>query len=286
MLPLAQYQKMHMRAFRDYLATDAGLGTVTAKQYFGSVQRLFRWAVSETSLESSPGAGVEWQNVPVKFSEVRQNKKRSFSVAECVAILKQVDALPDDRHKSLDTRWFVKVLMFSGMRAEEVAQLTPGDVVVIQGARFFDVYDRGPNRVKNKAAVRRVPVHPWLIAAGFLEFAKAREGSQLLFATLARDDGGRIYPRMANRLRYVIRDQCGITDSKVTPHGWRHGFQDALRLANVPDEIADSLMGRTNKARMMARHYGESQPLQLAEWMAKTDPLDPKRHTTTYAEKD
>jgi hypothetical protein len=76
-----------------------------------------------------------------------------------------------------------------------------------------------------------------------------------------------------------------ITDSRVVPHSFRHTFQDCLRIAHVPDEIADRLTGRVASGRTVAMSYGTpGQITVLDHWLQKIDPLDRTRIVSATGE--
>ena len=57
----------------------------------------------------------------------------------------------------------------------------------------------------------------------------------------------------------------------------RHAFKDSTRLAVVPEDVAESIMGHGDPKHALSRGYGEAQVAVLAQWMPKIDPLDPMR---------
>ena len=144
--------------------------------------------------------------------------------------------MPKDPSKQ-DVAWFLRVLLYSGLRPEELAQMTPDDVMELDGAWCLNVHDAGDRKLKNRSSMRKVPVHPALIEAGFLTFAEGRKGGKLLFATLKADGRGRVYERMQRRLSRLMRGV--ITDERVVPDSFRHTFRDMLRVAEVPQDVGD-----------------------------------------------
>jgi integrase len=86
-----------------------------------------------------------------------------------------------------DHRYFLPLLgAYGGLRLEEGCQLHVEDVRTEDGITFLDIRPGDGKQLKSRAAVRRVPIHPVLIAAGFLrqvEYAR-RKGSVLVFREL------------------------------------------------------------------------------------------------------
>jgi len=98
----------------------------------------------------------------------------------------------------------------------------------------------GQNRLIDPAG----PLHPALIAEGFLEYAQSKTARERLFTTNADQNVGR-----------WIREKVGITDRKKGPsHSWRHWFEDAGRAAGIEEDIRDALAGHANPR--IGRQYG------------------------------
>src|SRR5262249_23898428 len=98
--------------------------------------------------------------------------------------------------------WVALIAAYSGMRLEEIAQLSATDVHEQQanGATItvIDIHNGGNNALKNKASARLVPVHSELVRAGFLAYVRALPQGGLLFPGLIRraSKGGKIGARI------------------------------------------------------------------------------------------
>ena len=64
--------------------------------------------------------------------------------------------------------WVPLIAVFSGLRQEEICQLQVSDIKCEQGIWYFDVNDEPPRKLKNRTAVRLVPIHSELVRIGFL----------------------------------------------------------------------------------------------------------------------
>ena len=270
---LTQIEKKHVRQFRDHLVKSV-LRESTAAKHFRCIKTLLKHAVSEGFLESSPAEGIQWQHEKRKMSELSEESRRTFSVAEVKQLLAKADSLPKDRAKQ-DVAWFLRVLLWSGCRPEELSQSSPDDIAEVGGIWCFRIHDRGEKKLKNRSSMRDIPLHPKLIEAGFLTFVEARKGGALLFSSLKADGNGRVYQRMQRRLSRLIRGV--IADERAVPYSFRHTFRDLIRLAEVPAEVGDRLMGHTSPGRKISEGYGGDQVAVLAKWVAKLDPLDEAR---------
>ncbi len=52
-------------------------------------------------------------------------------------------------------------------------------------------------------------------------------------------------------------DKCGVTDSRLAFHSFRHGFRDAARAADVPSEVARELGGWSDGDDSTSEDYGK-----------------------------
>jgi site-specific recombinase XerD len=257
------------------------ISAATAAKYFRTIKSILGFAVSDGYLSRNPVGDLRWQAPKRKASERRDGKRRSFSPAEYEKLIALAEATKADKPDDL---WFLRLAIWSGARGEELAQLAPADVRRVGGVLVLDLHDRGDNHLKTDSALRRVPVHPHLLALGFADFVASASGPYL-FASLEADSKGRRYGRMGSRLTRLIHS-AGIRDSRVVPYSTRHSFKDSLRTAGVPEAIQESIMGHRDPGHSVSRGYGQAQVHVLAEWIAKVDPLDKTRVVTEYDDGD
>ena len=126
--------------------------------------------------------------------------------------------------------------------------------------------DQG-RRLKTAGSARVVPVHPELVRIGFLRFveqAKSAGGKGArLFPLLTPGPKGGFGEAWSKWFGRYIRD-LGITNKASVFHSFRHGFKDALRAAEVSEDVNDALtghsgggsVGRTYGSKAMLRRFG------------------------------
>ena len=215
--------------------------------------------------------------VSVDCSEVMGDERLPFS-GEQLAMLFSTPLMTAGQGEEA-AFWFMLLGPLTGCRIEELAQLRPGDVRQEDGVTFIDICresvrerrkkaaegERGKG-VKTRTSLRRIPLHPILIDAGFLglvENAKAR-GAEWLFdlKTYARYEQRGKY--MSNKLNRMI-DDAGITEPEYVFHSFRHSMKQALRdLDGVKEEISDLLTGHSF-AISVGRKYGRGAGLQTLD---------------------
>ena len=215
--------------------------------------------------------------VSVDCSEIMGDERLGFSAEQMRTLFSapiMTSAAGDDA-----SFWFMLLGPFTGCRIEELAQLRPRDVRTEDSVTFIDIRRetvrerrkkageglRGKG-VKTRTSLRRVPLHPVLVDAGFLdlvESAKSREADWLFdLRTYQRyEQRGK---QMSNKLNRLI-DAAGITDAEYVYHSFRHTLKQVLRdLESVKEEISDLLTGHSF-AVSVGRKYGRGAGLHTLQ---------------------
>lgn len=152
-------------------------------------------------------------------------------------------------------RYFIPLaLLYTGARREEVAQLAVASLKDEHGIWYFDIAPdpKTGKRLKNRASVRRVPLHSHLIRLGFLDYAKTRkkEGHADLFPKLRNEGKGRasmgdaVGKWFKRHLETVGVRQLGAESGKVI-HSFRKTVTNKLYELNVEGELARKLLGHS-----------------------------------------
>lgn len=146
-------------------------------------------------------------------------------------------------------------MAFSGARVGEVLQLMGRDVRQEDGIWFMEISPEDATATVKNDQKRRVPLHPALIAEGFVTFAQGIAPDAPLFPDKALGKHGKRGERAWQVTGRWVREVVGITDkAKVPNHSWRHYFEDALRDAEVPSDVRDAIIGHAQKTS--GRLYG------------------------------
>jgi hypothetical protein len=169
--------------------------------------------------------------------------------------------------------WLPVLALLAGARQAEFAGLKASDVKEEPETLtqlMYIVRDRkAGRRLKTKTSERVVPVHPQLVAVGFLDYVAARrrdDGEHAwLFPTVAPDHRGALKAWSKWWGRY-LRTYVGLIDRNKVYHSFRHGFQDALRRTTPDEELRDALTGRSS-GKSVGRTYGAKRMLE--RWGAK-----------------
>ena len=218
----------------------------TINKLLGGVQAVCRWARKEDLLPD------DWAD---PFADIRLEEDESarapFELDELKAIFRTPVYTQGTRPKGGQGEaafWLPLLALFGGERLSELAGLKVSDVAHNQFIGAISIYitpDRKTSRrLKTKQSERFVPVHPQMIELGFLDFVaaqgKARGDKAWLFPQAAPGtNGAASFSKWFGR--YV--GAHGVTDTAKVFHSFRHAFADALRIADVSDEVKHALLG-------------------------------------------
>jgi len=161
--------------------------------------------------------------------------------------------------------WLPLIALFSGMREEEICQLQLEDIREEVGIWFMDVSGRPPRKLKNSAAVRRVPIHPELIRIGFLAYVDAKRSKEMsrVFPDLKPGGAdGRLGHGFAKWFsRY--RQEVGIFRPGLDFHSFRHTATTLMHQAGIEHAVLDHLTGHVTPGETSRYTKGSILP-QLA----------------------
>src|SRR5262245_30764205 len=183
--------------------------------------------------------------------KVTAGEREAFSAEE---IRKLFAALPAERapkKHSPETAlpWAVRIAAYTGMRLEEIAQLTVADIqrrgtnggsVVV-----FDVHNGDDeHRLKNGSSARAVPVHSALVRAGLFDYGQVLPQDGLLFPGLKRREskGGKIGARLGELFRKRLI-ALGMKREGLCFHSFRNTVAERLEAAAVSQTDAARILG-------------------------------------------
>ena len=221
-----------------------GLAVATIRNDVSEMSAMWTWAIRNGKLEANPFTGV----APPKETR-RRNTRRAFTEAEAGTILTGA------RSQTGYLRWLPWVCCLTGARISEICQATKADVLLVDGVHVLRIHDDGDadsadyRSLKNADSRRRIPLHPALIAEGFLDYCNALPARSPLFPD-ARPD--RIFGNRAinagKKLARWLREEIKITDKGISPnHSWRHYFIQACRGVQMNPEVRSALTGHSAK---------------------------------------
>jgi integrase len=224
---------------------------------------VFRWAAKNRKVAGNPFAGMA-----PKVKRRGPAPREPYSDDDAKRILTAA------RQETGALRWLPWLLCFTGARLGELAELRRGDVRKEAGVMILDIRPTEARAGKNETMQRMIPLHPALIAEGFLRYVAELPADPLgtLFPSIvASKDGTRTTNAQVAHGRWM-RDVVGIKDPKKAPaHSWRHRMEDELRKVRALPEVQDAITGRHNP-RNAGAGYGKGfrgMPDEVAKELAR-----------------
>jgi integrase len=238
------------------------ISDATVNRYLSALGAFCDWLVRNDYLDRNPVEGL------YQFIDKTARTKATFTTSQMnilfgsplfTGCVNDGEWRLPGNHRVRDHRyWLPLVMLFSGARPAEIAQLLIDDVREQHSHWIMHITTLGDDekRVKNKGSMRVVPVHPELINLGSVEYRnkmKAR-GETRLFPKATRNQRGQMVADFSRDFgRYLTR--LGIKDGRgLSLYSFRHGFIDALRRAEYLDEQIGFLVG--HKKHTMTEQYG------------------------------
>ncbi|WP_416354995.1 DUF6538 domain-containing protein [Aureimonas phyllosphaerae] len=235
----------------------------TINRYLSSLGAFCTWLVAHGYLETNPTADMalakEKKRSTFPFTQDQLTKlfssplfTGSQSADEWAGIAKPGNWIIRD-HRF----WVPLVMLYSGARPAEIAQLAVADVREQHGRWIMHITTEGNGEksVKTAGSMRVVPVHSELIRLGFLKHHAAMKdaGETRLFPEAKRNSRGQMIAEFSREFgRYLTR--IGLKNGRgLSLYSFRHGAADALRRAGYLDEAFGFILGHT-KGSMTGRY--------------------------------
>jgi len=223
---------------------EAGLRPKTVRDAkLAPLRAILQWGVQNQLLAENVA-----EKITIDVRAKQGEKKRSFTDEEGKIILRAAW-----QEKDPVRRWVPWIGAYTGARVSEICQLRREDIVEIEGLWCIKVMPEAGS-VKTSGSERVIPLHPALVANGFLEFALKRPLGPIFFG-LTPDKFGK---RGGNGTKVIGRfvRQLGIVDPRISPsHSWRHRIKTLGRRHGLAQDILEAITG--HGSRSVADAYGE-----------------------------
>jgi integrase len=244
--------------WRDHLLETLAAKTVRDAHISG-LKAVLQWAKDSDRLPANFAA-----NVKVRVQRKVRTREIGFTDVEANAVLKACldyvrpeGSNPQTRESSYTAaakRWIPWLCAFTGARVSEIAQLRKSDVHVDDKIAHLRITpEAGSTKTDD---FRDVPIHPQLIALGFLDFVIAADHGALFFDGKSERTSAR-HPskQVAQRLAVWVRS-LGVVSKKVSPnHGWRHRMKTIARENELDPRVIDAIQGHA--PRTAGEGYGD-----------------------------
>jgi integrase len=262
-LSVAEVSREDVRAFRDHRGETLRASTLNIK-VMSRLVSFFNHCWEEGWVVKLPTNGLR-----VRDPIPSRDKRRTFTLSE----LQRVFGPGWKRECKGDDHKFHcgRLLLATGARAEEIAQLRVEDVALAKGLVSIRITDEHPEqRLKNAASRRVVPVHS-AVAPSLRRYVRKveREGHEWVFYRWSRTPTQPRSSPIVTTFGAYLRKRCGITDRRVVLHSLRHTMKQLLQEAEAPDSLVSDLLGHAGQGQTNGT-YGEAATVdRMAEWVER-----------------
>lgn len=268
--PLAHITKSDVVRFKQSLLTS-GVSVSNARCLLSRIKALLNHASNNDMIPANPAAGV---SIAASKKDSTQ-KRKPFALDDLKLIFSSPIYMEGKRPvqgKGEAAYWLPLLALFTGARLEELGQLRLQDISVYsltdndgKGSTALCLWlreDETDNlELKTENSARVIPVHPTLIALGFVPYVQSLrdKNAYWLFPELKPGTYGKRTAKWGQWFSKFLREDCGISDKKLVFHSFRHSFKDLLRRARIEEGVQRQLMGHAG--RHVADNYGEGYSL-------------------------
>jgi integrase len=249
-----------------------GLSAATQKAYLATFQGIMDLALRKRLISTNPAEGLK----PLKKEVVTASAKRlPFAAEQLKAFFggkfyrKCAERQPAWRSDPQGWRFWLPLLcLFMGMRPNEVCQMGVADVRKTDNATWYlDVVATEDDEeadteieksLKTVTSRRRIPIHPEILALGFLDFVDfcRKAGFQRLFPDLIPDRYGNCAKYALRRFRETFLPGEVVLRPRQSFYSFRHNFRDALRAIDAPPDALQAL-GGWSQGKLTSDDYGD-----------------------------
>jgi integrase len=243
------------REWRDYLQHefyDSDLANKSVNNYVDTMAAVFNFGIKNKSAEINPfSSGLR---LPLG---VESENSRIFEVVE---LQKYINYLGEFHNPERPERiWIPLIMMYSGMRCNEIAQLFVDDIQEQDGIPYFRITNNleRNQQIKSETSKRNVPIHNKLIELGLLEYAGQmnRAGQEQLFPNcIYRPSVGLYYD---SNLSTALNLPINLIDSdrKLRLYSLRANFRNNIEEKFVNRLIAVMDGGESSDLGGYSRYY-------------------------------
>ncbi len=233
------------------------LAAKTINQHLSLFSQFNTWAVRQGYLDKNYAQGLQ-----LKEKKNDKDQREIFSPTDLGKIFNS-QAYQTRKFREPYQFWLPLLGLCTGARIEELCALHCEDVVEEDGVMCISINDQHGKKLKNKSAIRSIPLHAQLIDLGFLEFVEFRRqrGDVRLFPELRKLRDG--YSQTASKWFGRFKRRCGILEDTRVFHSFRHGFATLLGNRLTPLPVILQLMGHERGKSESEQRYMKDLPASV-----------------------
>lgn len=248
-----------LRALPGRRAQTLSAASITKHQSY--VTGLFRWALDGNLIDLNPAPSIL---KPEKSGISDDEQRDAFTDDELAAIFG--GDFGDNREARPERYWIPMLMIYTGARNEEMAQLHVSDVKEVEGVWCIDINRDTPDKqLKNKFSKRLTPIHPAVIERGFLTHVDAVRAAGNVHLWPALTKGERGYNAPVSRWFNRRLADLGLKTPKKDSYSLRHTFSNKLKQQGVAEYVIDRLTGHKSEGMSVGRYGKRIDPKPLLE---------------------
>jgi integrase len=241
----------------------------TVNRYLSSLGAFCSWLVNHGYIDNNPTEGMSLAKDKKKKTYPFSSEQMNTLFSSPLFVGCENSEAPrfwnrPGKVRIRDHRYWVPLIMlYSGARPAEIAQLNVADVRQEHGHWIMDIVETTDEdeddikTVKNEGSRRVVPVHDKVIELGFLGYYEGIKngGGKRLFPLAQRNSRGQMIADFSREFgRYLTK--IGVKKGRgFSLYSFRHGAFDALRRAGYRDEEFGYIFGHVS-GNIVTRGYG------------------------------
>ncbi|MPW38096.1 site-specific integrase, partial [Vibrio sp. B1Z05] len=221
----------------------------TNKEFFASIKQFFKWLHVMEKIETNPAQQIQYK---FKSKQHASDERIRWSAAE----LQQLTQSSYFQSATDSLKWVTMMQLYMGLRPSEACQLETHDVSLSSTIPYIKITDAGEKQhVKNKHAIRTIPIHSMLLQLGFTHYVNGRREKQLFdYEPLnINQDWSKKYRTQFGKLQSKMGMKPHI---RPTAYGLRHTFIDTLKQQGIAETQVAEIVGHTNSNMTFGR-YGK-----------------------------
>ena len=245
----------------------------TVRKHLNTVSSFLNWSLTADFVH------VDFSKVLTTSRKSVERTKYPYDLTDIRRLIESPvysDPLSNEfnRARTYAERFFVPLLLlFTGARTNEICQLYVDDIDINAEIPTIRITENAHRKQRLKCNSSRViPIHPTLIAVGFLEYVKfaAANGAQRLFPMLKHSANG-FAGKFTAWYGSYNRKYVALSDTRKTAHSFRHLMADTLKNLGVQKQMIAELLGHTTGSITMET-YGQPYAIKnLYEMLRQVD---------------
>lgn len=258
--PLDAYTRQDASSYIEHLQSK-NLAPKTINFKINTLSSLFKYFTTHYDLPKNP-----FTQFQLKDTERPDRKARIYTDSELKTLFENLKYDPE----TPAYYWVPLIMLFSGMRPGEVAQLQKQHIIQIDNIWCFDIQDM---RVKTRNSIRKIPIHQKLIELGFLDYVNSIKTTRLFneLKDLSKDKPASAISQHWNR---DFHTQFGFDLTKKSLYSLRHNFETQLRNNGIPESFAAELAGHAKGQTMSYGLYAAPDQVQKLHEIINTIKYD------------